>query len=681
MSVTSFAVARGFGDRSADSAGDSRTGSTMSGVQDTSRAVSRTANPDMSGGRSSAGMSRGESAQVSAAPSPAFSQRSAPSPAATYTPSARPDTRAFSGGAVRETPPPQVRTYTAPRTVSDNSGDAFRSRTTETPRTSAVREPPTTSRTVPAYEPRTTSVGDATRSRDANARAPVPTTVVPRVMSDDSARNSGTQRGAVMPRQDTVIPANPTVTRRTPDTQRSTVTTPLTTTQNTVSDKPRITRTPAVSAPARSLDNQATVTSPTRDLTGRTAEGLNRTRNSDRAITSATSAPDATTSRNPTSRSSLPRLTTPDSSLTSANPARGNANLHFGTASDNIKSRTITQTPSALSLRSTRPGDVDRSSSRTAVTTKPSYLADGRRDPSSDRRTFNGSSSSRFSDGRSSVYHAPDRYAAMNHHNNYRGQPDNHHYQGGHHPNYHYNPYHGSYYHNAFSPVWYGPVVYPAGNSFGFSWNNGSWGLSFGYSPSCAYSTRYYDSWSCGGWGYSSVYYGGWRNNWYGGFSYVYNPWPVYRTCYLYDPEPLVVTRTETVYVTQPATTTYVVQNAEAAPVAQPSAYVVTEAQPAQPVLEAVPAAPSAESIQTVVTECLCPCHCNGQRPCTCDYPCGSEYAVANDQFNLSFAYSPYAETLNPETIWSSYAGLDRWETDTEPTLFEATVSTDRARR
>jgi len=130
------------------------------------------------------------------------------------------------------------------------------------------------------------------------------------------------------------------------------------------------------------------------------------------------------------------------------------------------------------------------------------------------------------------------------------------------------------------------------------------------------------------------------------------------------------VTRVETVYVTQPATTTYV----ETAP-----APATTAAYPSASTGEtgAWAAAPATARVETVTSTCFCSCHCNGQRPCICDYPCGSEYAYDADAFDLSLTYTSYSESLDPETIWSSYAGLDRYETDTEPFLYEATAQND----
>ena len=158
--------------------------------------------------------------------------------------------------------------------------------------------------------------------------------------------------------------------------------------------------------------------------------------------------------------------------------------------------------------------------------------------------------------------------------------------------------------------------------------------------------------------------------------------------------------RNETVYVTQPAETVYVTQPAQTVYVTQP-AQTVYAAQPAQtstvisepaanspyslPVRATAPApldgsAPvvaaeqpawedksdTVRRVETEATRCFCPCNCNGQRPCVCNYPCGSENALLDQEFNLGLAYTPYAEALNPETIWSSYAGLDRWDTSTE---------------
>ena len=711
MSFASLAVARGFGDRSdgasRDARADPRSGASGGEVAAPARSYTQpSAAPTRSYTQPSAAPTRSYT-QPSAAPTRSPTPRYAP--VTTYTPAAQPASGAYSGGATRETPAPQARTYTAPRGAADTGASPVPTRAAEAPRTTVARETPT-------REPRTTSgFSGATYYRDptpGSSQKPA----APRVVNDDSARSSGTARTFRDPQENpAVTPAAPAVTRRTPDSRtpdsrtpdrpRVTATKPAVPAQSPVSDKPEANRMPSGPSYTRSTDQPATVTSPTRDRSDRTAGFGTRTRDADgqpaRDRTDRTAGfgsrtrDDSASRANTASRPTAPRLTAPETRFASpVNRTHGESNLRFGSAGDNARSRSGLPL-SGTSLRSTRPGGDDDRGTRDGFTSPRSSRFSSGRDPGgSDRRPSSGSS--RYSDGRSTLYHAPDRYAAMGRHTDYRAgsdyrgsressyyhgsheRSDYHGGHGGHHSDYHYYPYSTRYYHNAFSPVWCGPAVYPAGNYFGFGWNNGSWGLSVGFS-----TTPYYDSWSCGGWGYSGVYYGGWRDNWYGGFSYVYNPWPVYRSYYLYEPVPLV-TGVETVYVTQPATTTYVVQSpapttyveqspAPAAPVQQAAA-VVTEEPPPQPNREA---APAAERAETVASPCFCPCHCNGQRPCTCDYPCGSEYAVSDEQFDLSNAYSSYAVTLSPETIWSSYAGLDRWDSAPEPTLHEATVSTD----
>ena len=330
-------------------------------------------------------------------------------------------------------------------------------------------------------------------------------------------------------------------------------------------------------------------------------------------------------------------------------PLSGTSDLRFG---NSFTSAQKPRFPSGSSLRlPSRSGIVSlRDNDRSPLTRGiPSRIARKPGHPGPGASGFGHHSPSRYTDGRRAVYHAPDRHHPSFHHR----------------APYHFNPWTFGYYHHGFTPMWYGPVVYPV-SGFGFAWGNGHFGLSVGsYWP--AYPcTPYYDSWYSGGWGYSSLYYGGWRHGWYGGFSYIYNPWPVYRTYYLYEPEP-VVTRVETVYVTQPATTTYV----EAAP-----APATTAAYPSAPAGEtgAWGSAPAVDRVETAASTCFCSCHCNGQRPCTCDYPCGAEYAYDANAFDLSLDYTSYSESLDPETIWSSYAGFDRYETDPEPFLYEATA-------
>jgi len=203
-------------------------------------------------------------------------------------------------------------------------------------------------------------------------------------------------------------------------------------------------------------------------------------------------------------------------------------------------------------------------------------------------------------------------------------------------------------------------VLYPAG--FGVSWSSrggfgvslatGGFAMSFStYSP--YYPHRpYYDSWYYRGWGYSSAYYGGWARGWYGGFSYVYNPWPVYRTYYLYTPPTTTV-----IYETAPQTIIYreapqTVIYQEAAPAPQT---LVPQAR-AHPPAEAPPPGALPEEDY----RCFCACRCNWKTPCTCDYPCGAEYASLQETFRLSDDFVSYTVSLNPETIWASYAGFDR---------------------
>jgi hypothetical protein len=378
------------------------------------------------------------------------------------------------------------------------------------------------------------------------------------------------------------------------------------------------------------------------------------------------------------------RFPTPETRITPPTASYSRSPLRIGGSGD-------TRAPSALSRGGTSGNRL--LSGPAAGAREPTVALRGGRPSDDQGRSASGSGrgwtiGDRYDGGRNRVYNAPgghpsSRHGAPSYSQNRHG--DSHH---GHHDNHHghtyFNPWTFRHCHNAFAPVWYGPVAYPV-SGFGFSYSSSSWGLSFSsYSYAPAYShTRYYDSWHCGGWGYSGVYYGGWRHGWYGGFSYVYNPWPVYRTYYLYDPYPV----TETVYVTQPATTTYVVQApaptattvVEAAPVtasvyptvAAPQA--VQSAPATEPVAWEV--APAVDRVENAAAGCLCPCHCNGQRPCICAYPCGAEYAIESESFDLSDSYLSYAESLDPETIWTSYAGLDRWDPETQGLSYEATAS------
>lgn len=264
---------------------------------------------------------------------------------------------------------------------------------------------------------------------------------------------------------------------------------------------------------------------------------------------------------------------------------------------------------------------------------------------------------SRYADGRSTLYRPPVRKPSLGrrpyiHNRHHHHRPRRSHW---------FDPWSFSYRHHAFAPLWsyrpyYHPYYYPhyyayPSSGFGLSWSSGSFGLSlFSYAPS--YSTVYYDSWHCGGWGYSRLYRGGWRSGWYGGISYIYNPWPVYSTCYFYEPAPTVIS-TETVYVTQPAEVTYVTGQT-AAPDSLYSAPASTEAE-AAPQYSA-----SAETLSMRTS-----LDCAGQPPDFDEYLYEAEYDYQPEDFDLSLDHVSYAESLDPETIWLSYAGLDYWETDT----------------
>ncbi|MEI6646706.1 MAG: hypothetical protein WCP12_11795 [bacterium] len=210
------------------------------------------------------------------------------------------------------------------------------------------------------------------------------------------------------------------------------------------------------------------------------------------------------------------------------------------------------------------------------------------------------------------------------------------------------------------APFYMGAVMYPASYSVA-TWQTGP--VTFSVSSRSAYSgyayrPYYYNTgYIHDGWHYSSAYYGGWRGNWYGGFSYMFNPTPVYSSYYLYDePQPIVIQQPaqQVVYVNQPAQPNEPMQESFIAPVPAP----VTT--PPQPALESATAEvqppPASE-----MTRCFCACNCNGRVPCICEYACGSEYAYSPDEYTVK-EFSSYSESLNKELIWSSYAGLDRAE-------------------
>ncbi|HRT29575.1 MAG TPA: hypothetical protein P5527_07265 [Kiritimatiellia bacterium] len=381
---------------------------------------------------------------------------------------------------------------------------------------------------------------------------------------------------------------------------------------------------------------------------------------------------------------------------------RGTTDGRLAYAPTSLRSDTSRLTTRGTSLLDTRRMPDARRGAPARV--KPG-LSDLRRTPS------------RYHDGRYSVYtppahrHTPGPYRPSH----YDHSPRHHHRRSSHSSFYlnlsigsgWYTP--GWYGPSWYAPAWYSPAWYYPASGFSFSWSNRRYGLSI-WNSAPVYATPYYDSWVCGGWGFSSLYYGGWRSGWYGGVSYIYNPWPVYRTTYFYEPAPVV---TETVYVTQPAAQTTVVyeepQTYATVPAAQttvvyeePQTYAVATAASPNVSLQSAPAsttapllplpvpapaeepdnhtlwdaAPAVAQVETTAIGCFCPCRCNGKRPCICDYPCGAEYAIVREEFNLGLNFASYTDTLNPEAIWASYAGLDRIATLNGDTLYAGSAAT-----
>lgn len=208
------------------------------------------------------------------------------------------------------------------------------------------------------------------------------------------------------------------------------------------------------------------------------------------------------------------------------------------------------------------------------------------------------------------------------------------------------------------APVYMGPVYSSA--SYTTAWHGGAVTVSVG-GPAYSYYSPYYRPYYCtgyihDGWHHSSAYYGGWRSNWYGGFSYMFNPYPVYRTYYLYEePQTIVIEQPapQVVYVEKPAQQTVeYVQQAPALPASE-----TPQLQAALPSVAAE--AQSAQAQESA--RCFCACKCNGRIACVCEYACGSEFAYSPDDYTLK-GFASYSESLNAELIWSSYAGLDRPE-------------------
>ena len=576
--------------------------------------------------RPSFGQPAAPASRSAAAPAPRVqsvpSRVSAPTPTVTRTPSAPAVTRQSAPQPVRSTTPRPAVTWERPA-----AAPAAPTRQAS-PSPAAVARTPDTARTAPAItRPATPSV--------AMPRAPViqPPAAVTRTDSATPVRTRPEIRTERTPAAGTGRETSPVVRHETP-------------TRTATLERPAATR-----AAAPHIDRDAISRLPTAaERTAATRLARPDERSQIRAATRGT----ASLNRGGTSSALRPSGTT-DSRLAYVPASRSDAD------------RLMTRGTSLLGTRRSAP-----------TRTKPGTFAPV-------------STISRYRDGRYSVYTPPVRHTAARHIGPYRPsyhRPDRYdhhrHNDRRHHSSFYLGLSIGSGWYTPgwYGPAWYGPVYYPA-SGFSFSWSNRRYGLSI-WNSGPVYATPYYDSWNCGGWGFSSLYYGGWHSGWYGGVSYIYNPWPVYRATYFYDPVP-VVTRTETVYVTQPATQTTVVyeepQTYASAPAAPLSAYpTASTTAPLLPQPVAAPAiqpedtmwdaAPAVARIDTETIGCFCSCHCNGQRPCICAYPCGAEYAIVREEFDLGLSFASYADTLDPETIWGSYAGFDRWATLDDGTLY-----------
>lgn len=252
--------------------------------------------------------------------------------------------------------------------------------------------------------------------------------------------------------------------------------------------------------------------------------------------------------------------------------------------------------------------------------------------------------------------------------------PDTHNYHSRQTPTHHYNSYRPvtcyserDAFWNAFSfamvaplvaPLYFAQVVDPFPvRTVTTTWNSGAVAVSVSTRSTYPVYTTYRPYYCSSAWGYhdgwhhSNVYYGGWRSSWYGGFSYMFNPYPVYRTYYLYEePQPIVIQQPaqQVVYINQPAQ--------QVAP-AQGSIGIFDT--PQQPVAAPLPA--ETQKVANTPAPCFCACKCNGRVPCICEYACGSEFNYSPEAYTL-VDFISYSESLNAELIWSSYAELDRPE-------------------
>ena len=617
--------------------------------------------------RNSGMTSRGTSQSTVARPSfgqPAPASRSAAAAPAPRVQSVPSRVRAPAPAVTRQSAPQPVRTTTPRPTVTwDRPAAAPAAPTRQaSPPPATVTRTPGTVRTAPAItRPATPSV--------ATPRAPVappPATVT---------RTPGTVRTAPA----ITRPATPSVAP-----PRAPIVQP-----------PAVTRTDSA-APVRTRPEIRTERTPSAGSGRETSpvvrrETPTRTATLERPAVTRATAPridrDAI-SRLPTAaeRAAATRLARPDERSQIQAATRGTASLNRGGTSNAL--RPSGTTDSRLAYAPAARSDAGRLTTRGTSLPGTRSGAPTRTKP----MTFSPvSTTSRYRDGRYSVYTPPARHTAARHIGPYRPsyhRPDRYdhhrHDDRRHHSSFYLGLSIGSGWYTPgwYGPAWYGPVYYPA-SGFSFSWSNRRYGLSI-WNSGPVYATPYYDSWNCGGWGFSSLYYGGWHSGWYGGVSYIYNPWPVYRATYFYDPVP-VVTRTETVYVTQPAAQTSVIyeepQTYASAPAAPLSAYpAASTTAPLLPQPVAAPAtqpentmwdaAPAVARTDTETIGCFCSCHCNGQRPCICAYPCGAEYAIVREAFDLSLSFASYADTLDPETIWGAYAGFDRWAALEDDTLY-----------
>ena len=243
------------------------------------------------------------------------------------------------------------------------------------------------------------------------------------------------------------------------------------------------------------------------------------------------------------------------------------------------------------------------------------------------------------------------------------GDRDHHHYDHGH---YGFSWFSPSY---CYSPFWYSPF-YSAGLGITWSSHRHGYALFFGsFAPVPVYTS----------YGYDGGYYGGYGAG-YGGCSYGYTTWPVYSTSYVFEPAPVISQTAAPVYYepaatatddTQPTETTAAVPPAPAAETTVPlstataptisgpaASYAVTaplpETVPA-PATAPVPVDPAATPLEK--TE-------NSARASLDDILIEEELLLYESTLDVRIRFTSYAEALNTETFWASYAGIDRLETD-----------------